>query len=160
MDDWCSELCSKIRKLLPCVPNVYLLGSTIVLACSREDLVETFRAISEPPYVPADKWRPHLARRPGLAVRDREIYIVDIASYDTALMLAQRLAYELRPTMPFKVKQVDLVLTYRCSEDGGLFTRTAVRISLSRTATQDDVKNILETVRRVLDELTDEPSTY
>ena len=160
MSDWCTEFCNHVRKILPCVPNVYLIGNTIVLACTREDLIETFRAISEPPYVPADKWRPHLKRRPGIAVRDREVCIVDIASYDAALALAQKLAYELRPEMPFKVKQIDLVLTYRSSEDGGLFTRIMIRVVFSQLASQEDVEKLLNKIRRVIDEVVEETSVY
>ncbi len=151
LEDWCIELCELVKKSMSCKPRIYLVGNIIALACSREDIVETFRAISEPPYIPEELRKRTAKRTPGLAIHDRTILIVDIPDFEQALVLAQRISHELRPYMPFKVSHVDLVVTYRCSEDGGLFTRYLIKIVLTKVASSEDIEKIVQIVKNLVE---------
>ncbi len=136
--------------------KVYLLGRTVVLAKDREDVMDAFRAISEPAYVPLSKVRELRGRRPSISVRrldDRaEIVLSDLVSQDQAYLIANALCSRLSNLMPFTVKKVDVIMTFRSSEDGGVFQRFQIVVSLTKVS-DDVLEGVLKEVREVVDSL-------
>ncbi len=112
--------------------KVYLLGKVAVLAKSREDVMEAFRAVSEPPYVPFDYVRRLQMRgfRPITLNRGNvvQIHVPDIPDLETALALANRIMSEFASEAPFYLQRVDVVISFRSSEDGGVAHRYSVDV--------------------------------
>lgn len=136
--------------------KLYMLGNVLVLARSREDILDAFRAIGEPPYVPLSKVKELRSRRPSISHRRRdsdvEIILSDLISHEQALLIANTLCSKLINYMPFKVRKIDVITTFRSSEDGGIFQRYQVVINLYRVSSEE-FENISKTVSNVINEL-------
>ncbi len=156
-EDKCRDLCTEISKVLPCPePRAYLVGDVVVLACDKESIIRTFRAIGEPPYVPMSKVEKTWKRRPAITVRDCTVLVVDIPDFDQALKLTATLAKRLVGYMPFKISHVDLTITYRSSEDGGLFTRYQVQVHIVKNYCDELKDQIKQEVEKIIEELSSE----
>ncbi len=150
----CRDLCTEISKILSCPePRVYLVGDVVVLACDKESIIRTFRAIGEPPYVPMSKVEETWKRKPTVTVHDCTVLVVDIPDFDQALKLTATLAKRLTGYMPFKISHIDLTVTYRSSEDGGLFTRYQVQTHIVKNYCEELREVIKREVERVVEEL-------
>jgi len=115
--------------------KIFTIGNVIILAKSEEDIDEVLYAISLPPSIGIGKIRELKESYTCLTkVRDRfiEIWVVDLKSYSKALSITNRIAVELEKYMPFQIESVDLVSSYRASEDGGIFVKHSIVIRVKR----------------------------
>ncbi len=128
--------------------SLYLYGDVVVVARSRED-VERFLYVSATPrgidleYVKrllCGEFAVSLSKRGGCV----ELVVSDIPSAELASILGATLARKLRGFMPFEVVRVDVVTTYRESEDGGLCVRNAVMVVLSPRANVEKIRRVVE----------------
>jgi len=131
--------------------RAYLLGNVIVLASSLNDVRKSLYAVSEPPSIPLEVLRREVwSREPAIAVTERfgekVIVISDIESGDLALILGSMVASLLSNLSPMYVKRVDVVITYRASEDGGFTTRHEVLVYLSKLIRDHEVTNIVKMI--------------
>lgn len=136
--------------------KVYLLGNVIILAKDREDILSVFRAISEPPYVPMDKVKDLWSRKPSISTIENDKYIdiivSDLVSLEQAYLIANLICSRLMNYMPFILEKIDVITTFRSSEDGGIFQRFQVICKISKINPEDAnicKKKIIEIIEKL-----------
>lgn len=115
--------------------KVFTIGNVIILAKSEEDIDEVLYAISLPPSIGLNKIR-ELKESYTCLIKTNdkfiELWVVDLKSYSKALSIANRIATEFENYMPFQIESIDLVSSYRASEDGGIFVKHSIIIRVKK----------------------------
>lgn len=145
----------KLRELLALIGarserdvRVYLAGRVLLLAASEEELRDTLRAFTLPPWVPAESLsRARLSPAVSFKAEGRAgtAVLSDLRSMDEALKLANKLVSRLLDDMPLGVERVDVIASFSASEDGGVASSYAVVVKFA--------SELREKVSRVLSEL-------
>ena len=146
-----SECILKIIEVIQreCNLLVYLAGDVVMIARSDEDIERFLYAATYPPYIDR-KDISTLRMSASLVINESTIAITDIKSYTIAKILTSELAKVLEIYMPFYIDGIDMVISYRASEDGGLYTRYEIRIPIKDRSV---VEKILEKVLSIAKEL-------
>ncbi len=128
--------------------RVYLAGRVLLLAKSEEELRDTLRAFTLPPWVPAESLS-KARLSPAVSFKAEgsvETAIVsDLRSMDESLKLASKIVSRLLDEMPLGVERVDVIASFSASEDGGVASSYAVVVRFA--------SRLREKVSEVLSEL-------
>lgn len=131
------EFINFVKNIIGCWDciKVFTVGNVIILAKSEEDIDEVLYAISLPPSIGIDKIKELKESYTYFTrVSDEfiELWIIDLKSYSNALSLVNKIATKFESYMPFQIESIDLVTSYRASEDGGIFVKHSIVIKVKR----------------------------
>ncbi len=151
-DEFLSYIFKK-RKL-----RMYLYGDVAVLASKPEDLARFLYAVTMPKAIEISTIYEMLCREPSVSVSrvsssEYRIVIADIGRADDAYTIASSLARRLSSFSPFIVEHIDVVTSYRSSEDGGYMIHNMVIVYL-RPQTPKIVDEVLGIIEEELREFT------
>jgi len=146
----CAEdVLSFVEGVAQCVQRVYpglrlyLAGNVVIVTESDSDLERFLYASTYPPYIGLEKVR-ELRTSFTVVCTDSYVALADLKSFEASLVLSHALIRVLEPYAPYVVEGVDLVVGYRVSEDGGVFTRYEVRVGIRDRGRSSEVCQLVK----------------
>lgn len=142
---------SFIEGVVRCIQRVrpglrlYLAGNVVIVAESDDDLERFLYASTYPPYIEFEKVR-ELRNSFAVICTDSYVALADLKSFEVSLALSHVLIRALEPYAPYVVDGVDLIVSYRVSEDGGVYTRYEVRVGIKDRSRSSEVCQHVNTV--------------
>jgi len=132
-------------------PKVFPYGDVVVFAVNESDMRRFLYVASYPRSVGLERLKELVCSKPSISIakerNETKIIVSDIASGDLALVIGSRLAKELSMYSPYGVRRVDVITTYRSSEDGGISVRNSIEIVV------DDRFTDPSTIRRIVEKI-------
>jgi len=125
--------------------RLYLAGNVVIVAESDDDLERFLYASTYPPYIEFEKVR-ELRNSFAVICTDSYVALADLKSFEVSLALSHVLIRALEPYAPYVVDGVDLIVSYRVSEDGGVYTRYEVRVGIKDRSRSSEVCQHVNTV--------------
>ncbi len=114
--------------------KLFLYGDVAVLARDEGDVQRFLYAETLPKGIPLRVFEELRCETPSIAISricgEYMVVISDIVSTDLAHIIGHRLAQAFRDYSPFAVRRIDVVTSYRASEDGGYSVRNQVLVLL------------------------------
>ncbi len=138
--------------------KLFLYGDVAVLARDENDVQRFLYAETLPKGIPTNVFEELKCELPSIAFLriwgEDMIVVSDIVSTDLAHIIGHRLAQALRDYSPFAIRRIDIVTSYRASEDGGYSVRNQVLVSLDTRFIGREA--VLSIVRKVLEDIVKE----
>ncbi len=114
--------------------KLFLYGDVAVLARDESDVQRFLYAETLPRGIPIKVFEELKCEAPSIAIAricsEDAIVVSDIVSTDLAYVIGHRLAQAFRGYSPFAVRRIDVITSYRASEDGGYSVRNQVLVLL------------------------------
>jgi len=126
-----------LRSLRPGL-RLYLAGNVVIVAESDDDLERFLYASTYPPYVELERVG-ELRKSFTVVCTESHVALTDLKSFEVSLALSHALIRALEPYAPYVIDGVDLIVGYRVSEDGGVYTRYEVRVGIRDRSRSSEV---------------------
>jgi len=138
--------------------KLFLYGDVAVLARDESDVQRFLYAETVPKGIPFNVFEELKCETPSITASkicgEDTVVVSDIVSSDLAHIIGHRLAQAFRDHSPFAVRRVDVVTSYRASEDGGYSVRNQVLVSLDTRFIEKEVA--LSIARKVVENIVKE----